>query len=87
MLDAITMEVCNFLERKMPIRDWLCLSKICPLCLKISSFNEMQLTLSTRPQEGKARGAMREALAAKVCLPPALATMLCLLWLPPLLLG
>ena len=60
---------------------------ICPLCLKIvSSFNEMQLTLSTRPQEGKARGAMRKTLAAKVCLPPGLAARLCLpavLGLPP----
>ena len=32
-----------------------------------------------RPQEGKARGAMRETLAAKVCLPPGF---VCLGWPP-----
>ena len=33
-----------------------------------------------RPQEGKARGAMRETLAAKVCLPPGLAARLWGAW-------
>ena len=58
------------------MHDWLYLSKICAACLKIvSTFNKIQLTLSTGPIEEKPKGAMRESLAATG------------LWLPPLLSG
>ena len=46
------------------MHDWLYLSKICAACLKIvSTFNRIQLTLSTGPIEEKPKGAMRESLA------------------------